>query len=192
MNNFRLDVVLLLLLVLSSILGCSASAPVETNQLNFQGLLQQHIRHIVVIVQENRSFDNLFSGFPGADSATTGMSYGQVVPLDSVPLGYGIDVDHTHPGCGQTGTTARTMDLHTHPAIPCQIILTPTFHGAKSSSIGLSRSGTCLRIACFNPIPVRVLVLSLSTFLTKSTKRTPDRAGIMPCPDGTDSRTSQK
>jgi phospholipase C len=52
----------------------------------------------VIIVQENRSFDNLFSGYPGADSATTGISDGQVIPLNSVPLEYGTDVDHTHPG----------------------------------------------------------------------------------------------
>lgn len=30
------------------------------------------VSHIVVIVQENRSFDNLFYGYPGADSATSG------------------------------------------------------------------------------------------------------------------------
>ena len=82
----------------SLLLGCGADTAVETIQPSFQALLRQHIQHIVVIVQENRSFDNLFSGFPGADSATTGISYGQIVPLNSVPLEYGIDVDHTHPG----------------------------------------------------------------------------------------------
>ena len=27
------------------------------------------IKHIVIIVQENRTFDNLFNGYPGADTA---------------------------------------------------------------------------------------------------------------------------
>ncbi|MFY9720538.1 MAG: hypothetical protein WAK16_12935, partial [Candidatus Cybelea sp.] len=30
------------------------------------------IQHIVIIVQENRSFNNLFYGFPGAHTATFG------------------------------------------------------------------------------------------------------------------------
>ena len=34
------------------------------------------IQHVVVIMQENRSFDNLFHGFPGADTAQTGMNQG--------------------------------------------------------------------------------------------------------------------
>ena len=32
------------------------------------------ITHVIVIVQENRSFDNLFATFPGADGATSGNS----------------------------------------------------------------------------------------------------------------------
>lgn len=31
-----------------------------------------YIKHIVLIVQENRSFDDFFATFPGADGATTG------------------------------------------------------------------------------------------------------------------------
>jgi phospholipase C len=32
----------------------------------------QYVQHVVIVVQENRSFDNLFSGFPGADAPTFG------------------------------------------------------------------------------------------------------------------------
>ncbi len=32
----------------------------------------KYIKHVVVIVQENRSFDNLFAGYPGADAPTHG------------------------------------------------------------------------------------------------------------------------
>lgn len=35
-----------------------------------------YIQHVVVIVQENRSFDNLFAGFPGADAPTFGCAAG--------------------------------------------------------------------------------------------------------------------
>ena len=34
--------------------------------------LRHYIAHVVVIVQENRSFDNLFSGFPGAEAPRFG------------------------------------------------------------------------------------------------------------------------
>lgn len=55
------------------------------------------IKHIVLIIQENRSFDTLFSGFPGADSATTGTTHdGRTLPLHVVKLEDGIDPDHTH------------------------------------------------------------------------------------------------
>jgi len=47
------------------------------------------IRHVVIIVQENRSFDNLFYRFPGADSAPA-------AALAPVPLENGQDVCHFH------------------------------------------------------------------------------------------------
>ncbi|HKU82171.1 MAG TPA: alkaline phosphatase family protein [Candidatus Tumulicola sp.] len=40
------------------------------------------IAHVVIVVQENRSFDNLFATFPGADGATQGKTHtGQTVTL---------------------------------------------------------------------------------------------------------------
>ncbi len=40
------------------------------------------ISHVVVVIQTNRSFDNLFATFPGANGVTTGQTYGgQSVPL---------------------------------------------------------------------------------------------------------------
>ena len=56
------------------------------------------IQHIVIIMQENRSFDNLFNGFPGADTVQTGMYKGTPVPLLPTPLGNGPDLNHSHPG----------------------------------------------------------------------------------------------
>jgi phospholipase C len=55
-----------------------------------------YINHVVVIMQENRTFDNLFNGFPGADSAQSGMNKGTVVPLSPVPLAgtYGLNNGH--------------------------------------------------------------------------------------------------
>jgi phospholipase C len=59
------------------------------------------IQHVVVIMQENRSFDHLFNGFPGADTVQSGMNHGIRVPLQPTPLGNGADIDHTHAGWWQ-------------------------------------------------------------------------------------------
>jgi phospholipase C len=59
------------------------------------------IQHVVVIMQENRSFDNLFNGFPGADTVQVGMNGDTQVPLTVIPLGNGPDVDHSHTGWWQ-------------------------------------------------------------------------------------------
>jgi phospholipase C len=54
------------------------------------------IKHIVYIVQENRSFDNLFQGYPGADTVPYGKdSLGQVVHLKPVSLAYQYVIDHS-------------------------------------------------------------------------------------------------
>jgi phospholipase C len=54
------------------------------------------IQHVVIIIQENRSFDNVFAGFPGADAPTAGKLYGgQKVPLVSIPFDT-QDIDHNY------------------------------------------------------------------------------------------------
>jgi phospholipase C len=54
------------------------------------------VKHIVWIMQENRSFDNLFQGYPGADTHSSGEdSHARVVPLAPVPFTRGYDIDHS-------------------------------------------------------------------------------------------------
>lgn len=53
------------------------------------------IDHIVIIVQENRSFDNLFHGFPGAHSSSTGkLPNGKTTKLTPVSLAAPYDISH--------------------------------------------------------------------------------------------------
>jgi phospholipase C len=53
--------------------------------------------HIVVIVQENRSVDNLFNGLPGADTQKFGLTQdNRTVQLAPLPLGANYDPSHTH------------------------------------------------------------------------------------------------
>lgn len=57
------------------------------------------ITHIVFIVQENRTFDNIFGGpnpFPGADAVATGKTLNGSIPLNGIPLGGGDDPNNYH------------------------------------------------------------------------------------------------
>jgi phospholipase C len=75
------------------------------------------IQHIVIIVQENRSFNNLFYGFPGAHTASYGYeSNGTKVTLQPVGLETTWDITHDFSGflaaCNGTGS---------YPGTDCQM-----------------------------------------------------------------------
>jgi phospholipase C len=63
------------------------------------------IEHIVIILQENHTFDNYFGTFPGADGATSGLtSAGGTVPLAPMP-----DMDYA-PLCNSWDCALQAMD----------------------------------------------------------------------------------
>ncbi|MGA8099074.1 MAG: alkaline phosphatase family protein, partial [Candidatus Cybelea sp.] len=71
------------------------------------------ITHIVYIVQENRSFDNLFQGYPGADTVSSGkVSNGQIVKLAPASLAAFYVIDHSaeamFAACDGTGKLPGT------------------------------------------------------------------------------------
>lgn len=55
------------------------------------------IQHVVIIVQENRTPDNLFHGLPNADIASTGLnSKRQTITLSEIALANNYDLAHEH------------------------------------------------------------------------------------------------
>jgi len=80
--------------------------------------LQRHsssakIKHVIILIQENRSFNNLFYGFKGATTATYGYdSHGQKITLQPIPLETSWDVEHDSTGffaaCNGTGSVPGT------------------------------------------------------------------------------------
>jgi phospholipase C len=55
------------------------------------------IKHIVIIIQENRTVDNLFNGLPGADTVRSGKNMqGQTVALQPISLTARYDMSHRH------------------------------------------------------------------------------------------------
>jgi phospholipase C len=58
---------------------------------------QQKIQHVVLIIQENHSFDNLFQGYPGANTQSYGYdSKGDMITLAPEPLGYSLQLAHVY------------------------------------------------------------------------------------------------
>ena len=71
------------------------------------------ILHVVYVVQENRSFNNLFYGYPGADTVKSGKnSKGQEVKLQPIRLSTSYEMDHSadamFAACNGTGKLPGT------------------------------------------------------------------------------------
>jgi phospholipase C len=71
------------------------------------------IKHIIYIVQEGRSFDNLFQGYPGADTVSEGeISSGKTVQLKPASLAHPYEIDHSasamFAACNGTGELPGT------------------------------------------------------------------------------------
>lgn len=89
--------------------GCNATVtPAASNGHKVQ---QSPIQHVVILIEENRSFNSMFAGFPGADTVMHGLckagpawcKVAHQVPLQSIrlksgPKNRGVDIDHSHYG----------------------------------------------------------------------------------------------
>ncbi|MBV8530847.1 MAG: hypothetical protein JO104_05980 [Candidatus Eremiobacteraeota bacterium] len=71
------------------------------------------IKHVVIVVQENRSFNDLFYNYPGATTAKYGYdSSGKKIKLEPIPLETTWDLEHDSYGffaaCNGTGSIPGT------------------------------------------------------------------------------------
>jgi phospholipase C len=108
------------LFLLFAIAGCASNAqpplrPVQSNAVvrNLNRAGAGKITHVVYIIQENRSFDNLFQGYPGADTVSEGMnSSGQTIALQPESLAKRYQIDHSayamFEACNGTGSLPGT------------------------------------------------------------------------------------
>ena len=57
----------------------------------------ERFKYVIVIVQENRSFDNMFHDFPGANSADAGKGHdGKTYTLQPIALKWPWVLNHSH------------------------------------------------------------------------------------------------
>src|SRR6202023_4189609 len=93
--------------------GASSLVPAGHQARYVAGSAGGKIQHVVIIVQENRSFDNLFQGYPGADTVSSGKnSKGQTITLQPVSLARQYVIDHSAASfflaCDGTGSIPGT------------------------------------------------------------------------------------
>ncbi len=101
----------LLFLAIALAAACAAcssqSTPVTLRQADSAGVRRApsgngDIQHVIIVIQENRSFDNFFATFPGADGTSGGYmknpsgSGDQYVPLQRVDLVGACDFGHSY------------------------------------------------------------------------------------------------
>ena len=102
-----------------AISGCMSSARPPLQSAHGDRLLQVNgtgagkITHVIYVIQENRSFDNLFQGYPGANTVSQGQnSSGQTIALQPVSLSKVYQIDHSaramFAACNGTGNLPGT------------------------------------------------------------------------------------
>ena len=86
-----------------AVAGCSSSGGTSSNSPPVATVASPGpstttpIKHVIIVIQENRTFDDLFSTFPGADGSTLGTHNGK--PYHTMPTTLTArDIDHIHPG----------------------------------------------------------------------------------------------
>lgn len=105
-----------------------SSVPVLTSALSgLDDRAAGKIKHVIIIIQENRSVDNLFQGFPGADTRSYGYNTdGTKIRLQPIPLTAIYDIDHSSQSffeaCDGRGTLPGTdckMDGFNKESVTC-------------------------------------------------------------------------
>ena len=117
-------------------------------------------RHIIVVVQENRTPDNLFGSNPtfepGVDLATSGVnSKGETIPLGPVALANCYDISHAHSAFEAMYTKGADQEA-VSPKTGCTVPANPQFNtlrtpgpaSARRSRISILRRITVSPIAC--------------------------------------------
>ena len=102
-----------------AVCACGGGSPGATNavpQLSSAHLKPEasgKIQHVVIVIQENRSFNNLFYGYPGAKTVKYGYdSHGRRIRLRPISLKTTWDIGHDSNGffaaCNGTGSIPGT------------------------------------------------------------------------------------
>ena len=133
-----------------SLQGCggsssSSSPPPPAPPVTVTGPASGKFQHVVIIVQENRSTDNLFHDQVlinhGADIASSGLnSQGQTIPLTAEPLAIPYDLSHKHDAFvamydGGKMDGADQIEVMCPPGFPKCAPANPQYYYVKPSDV---------------------------------------------------------
>ena len=104
MSAARIALAAALCAALAPIVGGANSAPAASPAPAGQPVAGSPIAHVIVVIQENRTTDNLFASsilahggpFPGANVTQTAVIDGRKIPLKPIPFEYPADPRHRH------------------------------------------------------------------------------------------------
>lgn len=98
--------------------GSASTAPLAAQQAGTGSLLGGgKIKHVIIVIMENRTFDNLFNGYPGADSVPSGTTHlGAPVALRPTPFEAPCDPDHSHGAWVKNWDGGKMDGFDTTPA----------------------------------------------------------------------------
>ena len=100
--------------------GIPQQPPSHNQPLTFNSAIQ----HIVFIIKENRTFDQIFGTFPGADGATTGtISTGQILTLGHAPDRLPRDIAHYYWDANTAIDNGKMdkFDQSNDPGVQCNV-----------------------------------------------------------------------
>lgn len=87
----------------------SAPPPKPSAEADAGTAIPSKIRYVLVLVKENHTFDNYFTGFPGAESVKTAtLSNKKVITRKQAPVELMKDICHSN-ACGQTALAGGKM-----------------------------------------------------------------------------------
>ena len=158
------------------------------------------IRHVVYIVQENRSFNDVFQGYPGAYTVSSGRdSKGGTIELQPVSLAVHYLIDHsadrdvrrmpTEPeSCRErsAGWTDSTKNSSTKRPRESSTRSTSTCRTANRSRISIWRTNGCSPTACSNRSSTRVSSPTNTSLPRKRSQSVNIPYGPWGCPPGPD------
>lgn len=101
------------------------------------------VHHVVVVIQENRTVDNLFHDFPGADTVNYGIAHdGTRVKLEPVPLTARYDIsngftdfDRSYDRGRMDGFDLRRIGAAPRPDVPLDAAQYPNYAYVPSSEV---------------------------------------------------------
>jgi len=70
------------------------------------------IQHVVIIIKENRSFDNVFGLFPGANGATYAREGNRMVRMTTTPNSFWHDLGHSWAAASEAMNHGRMNDFY--------------------------------------------------------------------------------